>query len=85
MLAAPSMLVTGAAIAAGLGLGVLPRRAARTTPALQAISPTIARGTGWLVVHPDLVAVPRIRAVVDMLVALFRADPVERRLDQLVG
>lgn len=75
-LAAPSMQVTGAAIAAGLGLGVLPRRAARLFPGATPLSPVIARGTGWLVVHPDLRHVPRIRVVIDTLSALYRADAV---------
>lgn len=75
VLSAPSMQVTGAAIAAGLGLGVLPRRAARLFPTLRALSPVIAHGTGWLIVHPDLRHVPRIRVVVDTLSAIYRADP----------
>lgn len=74
VLSAPSMQVTGAAIAAGLGLGVLPRRAARLFPLLRPLSPVVARATGWVVIHPDLRRVPRIRVVTDMLAALFRAD-----------
>lgn len=73
-LSAPSMQVTGAAIAAGLGLGVLPRRAARLFPLLRPLSPVVARGTGWLVVHPDLRHVPRVRVVIDTLAAAYRAD-----------
>jgi DNA-binding transcriptional LysR family regulator len=75
VLSAPSMQVTGAAIAAGLGLGVLPRRAARLFPTLRALSPVVAHGTGWLIVHPDLRHVPRIRVVVDTLSAIYRAEP----------
>jgi len=75
-LSAPSMQVSGAAIAAGVGLGVLPKRAARLFPAVSALSPAVAFGTGWLCVHPDLRQVPRVRAVVDTLAALYRADPV---------
>lgn len=74
-LSAPSMQVTGAAIAAGLGLGVLPKRAARLFPPLRPLSPVVAHGTGWLIVHPDLRHVPRIRVVVDTLAAIYRADP----------
>lgn len=74
-LAAPSMQVTGAAIGAGLGLGVLPKRSARLFPSLRPLSPVIARATGWLLVHPDLKRVPRVRAVVDTLAAIYRADP----------
>lgn len=73
-LSAPSMQVTAAAIAAGLGVGVLPGRAARLFPLLRALSPVVARGTGWLIVHPGLRRVPRIRAVVDTLAAVYRAD-----------
>jgi DNA-binding transcriptional LysR family regulator len=74
-LSAPSMQVTGAAISAGLGLGVLPRRAARLFPELRPVSPVVARGTGWLIVHPDLRHVPRMRVVVDTLASIYRADP----------
>ncbi|HEU4382375.1 MAG TPA: LysR family transcriptional regulator [Anaeromyxobacteraceae bacterium] len=75
VLSAPSMQVTAAAIAAGLGLGVIPARAARLWPQLRPISPPVAHGTGWLVVHPDLRRVPRIRVVVDALASLFRSGP----------
>jgi len=73
-LSAPSMQVAGAAIAAGLGLGVLPMRAARLFANLRPLSPVVARGTGWLVVHPELRQVPRIRVVIDTLAAVYRAD-----------
>jgi DNA-binding transcriptional LysR family regulator len=76
VMSAPSMQVTGMAIAAGLGLGVLPMRAARLYPLLRACSSVVARATGWLVVHPDLRRVPRIRVVAQALFALFRADVV---------
>jgi DNA-binding transcriptional LysR family regulator len=75
VLSAPSMAVTAAAINAGLGLGVIPRRPARLFPLLRPLSAVIARGTGWMVVHPDLQRVPRIRVVIDMVAALFRAEP----------
>ena len=76
VLTAPSLLVIGSAIAAGLGLGVIPRRAARLSPQLRELSPAVAHGTGWIIIHPDLQRVPRIRAVVDVLAAMFRADSV---------
>jgi DNA-binding transcriptional LysR family regulator len=69
------MQVTGAAIAAGLGLGVMPRRAARLFPTLRALSASVAQGTGWLIVHPALRRVPRIRVVIDTLAAIYRAEP----------
>ena len=74
-LSAPSMQVTGAAMSAGLGVGVFPKRAARLFPLLRSLSPVVAQGTGWLIVHPDLRRVPRIRVVVDLLIAIFRSDP----------
>jgi len=74
VLSAPSMQVAGAAIATGLGLGVIPSRAARLMPHLRPLSPVVARGTGWMVVHPDLQQVPRIRVVIDTLAARFRAE-----------
>jgi DNA-binding transcriptional LysR family regulator len=76
VLSCRSMQVTAAAMAAGVGLGVIPFRAARIHPGLRAVSSVVARGTGWLVVHPDLRHVPRIRAVVDALASIFRADPI---------
>ena len=72
VLAVPSMLVSSAAVAGGIGLGVIPRRAARRFPQLRRLFPEIARGTGWLIVNPDLRRVPRIRVVVDTLTAMFR-------------
>lgn len=74
-LSVPSMQVAGAAMAAGLGLGVLPKRAARLFPSLRPLSPVIAQATGWLLVDPNLKQVPRVRAVIDTLAALYRADP----------
>lgn len=74
-LSAPSMQVTAAAIAAGLGLGVLPARAARLYPLLTPLSPAVARGTGWLVLHPELRRVPRIRVVAEIIASLFSAEP----------
>jgi DNA-binding transcriptional LysR family regulator len=74
-MSASSMQVAGAGIAAGLGLGVLPARSARLYSPLHPLSPVVARGTGWLVVHADLRRVPRIRVVADMIAALFRSEP----------
>jgi DNA-binding transcriptional LysR family regulator len=72
VLAVPSMLASAAAVAGGLGLGVIPRRAARRFPQLRRLCPEVARGTGWLIVSPDLRRVPRIRVVADTLAAMFR-------------
>lgn len=76
VLTTASMQIAAAAMASGLGIGVLPYRAARLFPQLRALSPVIARSTAWLVVHPELRKVPRVRAVVDALAAMFRADPI---------
>ena len=74
VLTAPSMQVTSAAIAEGLGLGAIPCRAAKRVPQLVPLSPVVGVGTGWMVVHPDLQHVPRIRVVLDTLAALFKAS-----------
>jgi DNA-binding transcriptional LysR family regulator len=74
VLRSESMQVTANAIAAGLGLGVIPQRAARGLPELRLLSPPVAHGTAWLVVHPELRKLPRIRVVVDALATMFRAD-----------
>lgn len=71
VMSAPSMQVVATAVSAGLGLGVLPERTARKWPALQPQSPVIARASGWLLIHPQLRRVPRIKAVVELWVALF--------------
>ncbi|HSI04948.1 MAG: LysR family transcriptional regulator [Myxococcota bacterium] len=73
VLSTASMQVVAAAIAEGLGIGALPGRASRSFPLLRPLSPVLARGTGWLVVHPDLRRVLRIRVVADEVVRLFRA------------
>ena len=72
VLAVPSMLVSAAAVAAGLGLGVIPRRAARRFHQLRRVCPGIARGTGWLIVSPELRREPRVRVVSDALSTKFR-------------
>jgi DNA-binding transcriptional LysR family regulator len=74
VLTSPSLQLTGAAVAASAGLGVMPERAARQWPELRALSPVVAQGTGWLLTHPNLRRVRRIRIVADTLAALFRAS-----------
>ncbi|MDQ4420142.1 LysR family transcriptional regulator [Sphingobium sp. DEHP117] len=58
-----------AAIAAGLGLGMLHRLAADQDPRLQRILPTEinAERSYWLVMHADLQRDPRVRAVSEFL------------------
>ncbi|MBK7865348.1 MAG: LysR family transcriptional regulator [Archangiaceae bacterium] len=74
VLTAPSMQVAAAAIAAGVGLGVLPRRAERQFPLIRPLSAEVANGVAWLVLHPELRRVPRIRAVADGIVQVFESD-----------
>ena len=55
------------------------QRAPRATTAVDGSSnsvaaPAIARADAWLLVHPDLQRVARVRAVFDALVDLARAD-----------
>ncbi|MBK7865075.1 MAG: LysR family transcriptional regulator [Archangiaceae bacterium] len=58
----------------GVGLGVLPRRAERQFPLIRPLSAEVAQGVAWLVLHPELRRVPRIRAVADGIVQLFESD-----------
>jgi DNA-binding transcriptional LysR family regulator len=62
------MLGLTQSIAAGVGLGVLPCFLGDAQPTLRRV---FARPLGsadvWLVVHPDLQRVARVRAVIDFL------------------
>jgi DNA-binding transcriptional LysR family regulator len=73
-LSSPSMQVTTSAIAAGLGLGVIPTRAARSASGLRALSPVIASATAWILLHPDLRRVPRIRVVADIIASFYQNE-----------
>jgi DNA-binding transcriptional LysR family regulator len=73
VLTAPSMQVAAAAISAGVGLGVLPRRAEKQFPVIRALSSEVAHGTAWLVLHPEMRRVPRIRALAEGIVALYES------------
>jgi DNA-binding transcriptional LysR family regulator len=63
------------AAAAGLGLTVLPHFLATRSPGLELLAPDVL-GTRTLsiVVHPDLVRVARVRAVIDFLTDAVRRD-----------
>jgi DNA-binding transcriptional LysR family regulator len=63
------------AAVAGLGLTVLPHFLATRTPSLSLLAPDVL-GTRTLsvVVHPDLVHVARVRAVIDFLVGVVLRD-----------
>lgn len=69
-------LVLHQAARAGAGLAVLPCHLADPDPALQrvgAVLPDVA-AEQWLLVHRDLRALPRVRAVMDAVVALFQRE-----------
>jgi DNA-binding transcriptional LysR family regulator len=60
---------------AGAGLAVLPCYLGDTDPALRRIAPVKeVTAEQWLLVHRDLRALPRIRAVMDALIRLFQED-----------
>jgi len=58
----------------GIGVGFFPKMVLRLHPSLRQLTNPIAWGWAWLVMHPDLRAVPRIRAVADVLTAHVRSD-----------
>lgn len=65
-----------AAAKAGFGVALLPDWLAAGEPDLLRVpcdAPPLER-EGWLVLHPDLRDVPRVRAVIEHLVALFTAE-----------
>jgi DNA-binding transcriptional LysR family regulator len=66
------------AACAGMGVAVLPHFAGTTDPRLRAVpADTMAPDREiWLLVHPDLRRAPRVRSVMDFLVALFARDRV---------
>jgi DNA-binding transcriptional LysR family regulator len=67
-------LVLHDAVRSGAGLAVMPCYLADQDPALRRVGgvlPEITTGQ-WLLVHRDLRALPRVRAVMDALVELFR-------------
>lgn len=61
---------------AGMGITVLPHYLGAGDPLLRRLpaNPAAADREMWLVVHPDLRRAPRIRAVMDYLVAVFQRD-----------
>lgn len=64
-----------AAAKAGLGLTVLPRYLGDSEPELEYIPmPDEPREQVWLTVHRDLRTVPRVRAVLDFLIAQFERE-----------
>jgi len=62
------------AIRAGAGLGILPCVIGDSEPTLERLTPPIDELAAdyWLLVHPDLRSVPRVRRVVDWIRAVFK-------------
>lgn len=69
-------LVLHEAVRAGAGLAVLPCYLGDADPALRRIGAVLSEVTvdQWLLVHRDLRALPRVRAVMDALVRLFQEE-----------
>ena len=77
-------LVLQQAVRVGAGLAVLPCYLGDADPALSRVGSVLAEVAAdqWLLVHRDLRALPRVRAVIDALVRLFQAEraAIEGRL-----
>jgi DNA-binding transcriptional LysR family regulator len=69
-----SWIAQASAAAAGIGVALLPHYLARTFPALVPVEMGGAPPDAelWLLVRPDLAAVPRVRAVADAVAGLCR-------------
>jgi DNA-binding transcriptional LysR family regulator len=69
-------LVLHEAVRAGTGLAVLPCYLGEPDTALRRVGPILAEVSAdqWLLVHRDLRALPRVRAVMDALVQLFQEE-----------
>lgn len=76
VLRANALLAQLAAVRAGFGKAVLPRWIAEEEGGLVAVPPPAPPPVreAWLVVHPDLKDVPRVRALIDAVVAAFEAE-----------
>lgn len=76
VLRANALLAQLAAVRAGFGKAVLPRWFAEEEGGLVAVPPPAPPPVreAWLVVHPDLKDVPRVRALIDAVVAAFDAE-----------
>jgi DNA-binding transcriptional LysR family regulator len=69
-------LVLHEAVRAGAGVAVLPCYLGDADPALRRLGPILEEVAAdqWLLVHRDLRALPRVRAVMDALVRLFQEE-----------
>jgi DNA-binding transcriptional LysR family regulator len=59
---------------AGLGLALLPCFLAAADGQLEQVGPTRGAAEAWLLVHPDLQHVARVRTVMDEIIAMYQAD-----------
>lgn len=72
---ANSIVAAFNAVILGLGVSVLPCFMSDAEPTLQRLAPQVLGGRDiFLVVHPDLARVARVRAVMDFVVEVFERD-----------
>lgn len=65
------------AVRAGLGAGILPRAVGDTAPRLELIEELVGLTLPlWVLTHPDLREVPRVRAVIDFVVEVLGAAQI---------
>jgi DNA-binding transcriptional LysR family regulator len=69
-----NLICNAAAVREGVGLGFFPQAIVKIEPLLRPLTQPVAWGWAWLVMHPDLKRVPRIRAVADVLADALRDD-----------
>jgi DNA-binding transcriptional LysR family regulator len=69
-----NIVCNAAAVNEGVGLGLFPQQIVRLHPQLRQLGEPRGYGWAWLVTHPDLARVPRIRAVREVLVTALRED-----------
>jgi DNA-binding transcriptional LysR family regulator len=75
VLTSNSLVSQGVALLAGLGITALPCLFGDTQPSLQRLSPgIIGHHDVWLVVHHDVRATARVRAVMNFLTALIKKE-----------
>ena len=67
--------VVAQAVEQGMGVSVIPCFVAASAPQLRRLTSAVVANTEtFLVVHPDLKDVPRVRAVMDQVIGLFERD-----------
>ena len=75
-----SVAALAAGVAQGLGQAVLPCYLGDGHPGLVRRTPPVVRREVWMVLHPDLGAVPRVRATADALADALTTPAVRARL-----